>query len=47
MTRQLRLLAALVPTSGIGRTTRIRWDDKMKALAASGDKTTAASIKTS
>jgi alpha-D-xyloside xylohydrolase len=31
---------------GVGRSTRLRWDEKTKALSASGDKATAASVKT-
>jgi alpha-D-xyloside xylohydrolase len=30
---------------GVGRSTRLRWDEKTKALSASGDKATAASVK--
>jgi alpha-D-xyloside xylohydrolase len=30
---------------GAGRSTRLEWDEKTKALKASGDKTTAASVK--
>ena len=30
---------------GIGRTTRLRWDEKTRALSATGDKATATSVK--
>jgi alpha-D-xyloside xylohydrolase len=30
---------------GVGRSTRLRWDEKARALSASGDKATAASVK--